>query len=881
MLKTLMVGTTLLAFAWSISVAAYAIADSPKQINVPAGDLVTALETLARQADISVVYQAHELAGLRTGGVTGSLTPQEAVTKLLRGTKLHLRTDPTTGAMLIEPPHTNALARTGEGPAQGGTEAATDARTAANDAGRGDAKRSFWDRFRVAQVDQGTSSGSTPVEKQTQQTSKEKPLLLEEVLVTAQKREERLQDVPVPVTAISGDTLVESNKLRLQDYYTSIPGLSVTPRVLSGQILSIRGITTGGSTNPTVGITVDDMPYGSSTALAGGLVVPDIDPGDLARVEVLRGPQGTLYGASSMGGLLKFVTVDPSTAGVSGRMQAGVSSVYNGAERGYNVRGSVNVPLSDTLAARASGFTRQDPGYIDNPILHIDGVNKERVSGGRLSGLWRPSDAISLKISALYQDTRGDGSNDVDVPTAGYPQTTGLGDLQQNYLRGIGAYDRKVQAYSAILTAKVGSVDLTAVSGYNINTMADSWDYTYLLGGFTQFLFGVAGSPVFDENNSRKFTQEIRLSTPVGERVEWLFGAFYTHENSSFEENSLAVNPATGVSAGVSLHYITDHTYAEYAAFSDLTFHVVDRFDIQIGGRESQIRQTYAETDSGPFAPFFFGQPSPIVIPEVDTKGNAFTYLVTPRIKVSSDLMVYARLASGYRAGGPNPSPGGVVPRQYNPDKTQNYEVGAKGDFLDHSLSVDASLYYIDWKDIQLFAVNPRTQFGYDFNGSRAKSQGMELSIESRPLSGLKIAGWVALTDAALTEDFPPTSSARGKSGDRLPYSSRFSGNFSVDQEFPLWSAVTGFVGGLVSYVGDRKSVFTGAPTAPLRQDLPAYARADLRAGAKYDSWTVNLFVTNVADKRGFVAGGLGEVPPFGFTYIQPRTVGLSVIKIF
>src|SRR5262249_5755426 len=151
-------------------------------------------------------------------------------------------------------------------------------------------------------------------------------------------------------TAISGSALVENNQLRLQDYYTKIPGLSVTPQDLRGApTLAVRGITTGDGTNPTVGVVVDDVPYGSSTNLWGGSLAPDIDPSDLAHVEVLRGPQGSLYGASSMGGLLKSVTVDPSTDGMSGRVQVGVSSVHNGDENGYNLRGAVNVPLAHSL----------------------------------------------------------------------------------------------------------------------------------------------------------------------------------------------------------------------------------------------------------------------------------------------------------------------------------------------------------------------------------------------------------------------------------------------------------------------------------------------------------------------------------------------------
>jgi outer membrane receptor protein involved in Fe transport len=141
----------------------------------------------------------------------------------------------------------------------------------------------------------------------------------------------------------------------------------------------------------------------------------------LARVEVLRGPQWTLYGASSMGGLIKFVTVDPSTEDFSGRIQAGTSAIHNGTEPGYSVRGSINVPVTEVLAVRASAFSREDPGYVDNPVLDVNGINKTVVDGGRVPVLWKPGNQISLKVSALYQDLKADGSSDVD--NSGLPVT--------------------------------------------------------------------------------------------------------------------------------------------------------------------------------------------------------------------------------------------------------------------------------------------------------------------------------------------------------------------------------------------------------------------------------------------------------------------------
>jgi len=821
----------------------------PVQLAVAAQPIAAALNDFARQSGLHVVIGSEIAKGVRSAAVEGMFTPEAALERLLANTGLRYEyLDAQTVAVLgRERPSAEVMKMSGVRVAAGQGASATYGAEAQRDAA-GDGEKG-----------EGTK--------------------LEEIVVTAQKRVERLQDVPVPVSAISAQTLVDNNQLRLQDYYSQIPGLSFSPSIYASQLLSFRGITTGGLlTIPTVGIMLDDVPFGStSTTFA-----PDIDPGDLARIEALRGPQGTLYGASSMGGLIKFVTVDPSTQGVNGRLEVGSSSVRNGAGLGYSLRGSVNVPLSDTLAVRASGYTRQDPGYIDNPVLHINGINEDHASGARLAALWRPSDTLSLKLSALYQDLKGDGSNDVTPEPWDGPS---LGDLQQYYIRGMGAFDKKIQGYNAVLVDKIGSVELTAASGYNVNSLFSTFDATAFVGqALTLPLFGVSGTPVFDQHNIYKFTQEIRLSAPIGPKLDGLLGVFYTHEYGPDRIHILATDPATGAVAGEWLDENDLGNYRESAVFADLTFHITNRFDLQIGGRESQIRQTSGGGSlAGPWVTDIYGFPSsPYTPPVRRSKSNPFTYLFTPQFKVSSDLMVYARLASGYRPGGANGSPG-LVPPEFQPDKTYNYEIGAKGDFLDHTLSFDASVYYIDWKGIQLglIYVDPNTGAGVTFtsNAARAKSQGIELSVESRPIKGLTMTAWVELNDAALKEAFPSSAllaGTYGAAGDRLPYSSRFSGNLSLNEEFPLAGKWTGFVGGSINYVGGRVDIFTGSPQ---RQDLPAYAKTNLSTGVKYESWTANFYCTNVTDRRGLISGA--EAIPYSFYYIQPRAIGLSLTRAF
>jgi iron complex outermembrane recepter protein len=240
--------------------------------------------------------------------------------------------------------------------------------------------------------------------------------------------------------------------------------------------------------------------------------------------------------------------------------------------------------------------------------------------------------------------------------------------------------------------------------------------------------------------------------------------------------------------------------------------------------------------------------------------------------------MLYARFASGYRPGGINNVIGDVpLPTQFQPDKTRDYELGAKGSAFDHRLSFDASVYYIDWSQIQLSLINPDNGQNYFSNGSRAKSQGLELSAQATPLNGLHLGGWVSFNDAVLTQDFPPGNLISGASGDRLPYTSRFSASTSVDYELPLGS-FTAIFGATASYVGPRIGAFQ---TAPQRQELPGYTKTDLHATAKKDQWTVDLYINNLTDARGIVGGGIGTAVPTSFGVIQPRTTGVSVARTF
>ena len=317
--------------------------------------------------------------------------------------------------------------------------------------------------------------------------------------------------------------------------------------------------------------------------------------------------------------------------------------------------------------------------------------------------------------------------------------------------------------------------------------MSTVFDVTSLLGSLAESLFGVEGFQSTKITRPKSSRRRFDFLVPIGEKLEWLLGAFYADEDSRLVPEILAVDPATGAPVGLLIRTTHPTTFEEYAAFTNLTWKVTDRFDVQFGGRFSENKNSNTPVQIGPLVG------GERVFEKMESKDDAFTYLVTPRFKISPSLMAYARLASGYRAGGVNlpnlPGAAANFPPDYQSDETRNYEVGLKGDVLDHAPAFDASLYYIEWQDIQLALFDPETGGGFRDNGGQAKSQGVELSVESRPLTRLTIAAWFAWSDVDLTEDFPPTSTVHGLSGDRLPHSSRFSGSLSLDQDSLLPAA--------------------------------------------------------------------------------------------
>jgi len=711
-----------------------------------------------------------------------------------------------------------------------------------------------------------------PQDSPTQATS------LAEVIVTAQKREEPLLTVAAPVTALSSSTLARDHAVQMEDYASQVPGLNLISDQAGQVIVILRGITTGSPDSNTVGLYIDDTPFGSSTAFGfGALTTPDLDPGLLQRIEVLRGPQGTLFGASSMGGLIRYVTVQPSLTQFGGRVGVDGSAIVGGGQ-GYGVHALLGGPLiKDALGFTLSGYDRLDPGYIDNPYLGSKNVNSTHVDGGRLALLWRPTEKLSVAVSSLIQDSNSNASSDEDLSAALTPIYGSLKQLR--YVDEL--FNVHNRLYNATVDYDLGWAKLTSIASYQTTADVYQVDQTQtfsalfesLLPGVTNL--GLRGHALI---NRDKVTEELRITSPSSDRLEWQGGLFFTRENSDIV---LGISPFNSLTSqpmplGVNLYLAdTRAPYTEYAAFGDVTYHFTSKFDIIAGVRYAKNRVQYHQLGTG----LLFDGTTISVGTSAD---QSVTFLFSPKYQINADNMVYTRIASGYRPGGPNSvSFGTPAAKAFGPDTLTNYEIGYKAALLQHKMTLELSAFDIEWRHIQVTEnLSGGGQIG---NAGRARSAGFEADGTWTPVHGLNLSANLAYTHAYLAISAPGIG---GNAGDELPDVPRFSANLSGDYDFPITNAVRGFVGASFRYQGDRLTLFvTGTPAGYQRPDMPAYETVDLRAGVNRGGVELEVYVKNLNDSHGLnTVTSLnfdGFSAPLTSAVIQPRTFGISISDKF
>lgn len=695
--------------------------------------------------------------------------------------------------------------------------------------------------------------------------------VLEEIVVTAQKFEQKLSETPLSVTAISASNLEALAATQFRDFAGTVPGLTFTTSGVGSTQVNLRGITTGNNISPTVGIYVDEVPYGSSTPFASGAQLAlDVGLFDVSRIEILRGPQGTLYGASTMGGLLKYVSVLPDVSEFGATARAGVVSTEGGGV-GYDAAAAINAPLADDKAAiRVSGFYTHDDGYIDNLALGRDDVNQSNVYGGRADLLVKPADRLSLRLAAFAQNIERDGTAAADFGFAsGKPID---GDLDQRRLRAE-PFEQEFRLVSGTLDYEFENAALTAISSYQT---VRSHAITDVSAFFVPALAGsgiVLGSiEVEKENETDKFTQEVRLSG-VGTLLDWSIGGFYTDEDSN-QFQTLNSSLPNGAVFPVNLLTVNlPSTYQEYAGFGTLTWHLTQKLDLSGGLRYAHNSQDFEQIGSGPLV---------FSVPKRSETDSIVTYQATIRYLASETFMPYLRYATGYRPGGPNAvindlSGQPLADPTFIADKLRSYEGGIKASSADRRFSVDAAVYFIEWDDLQINAV--RNGLGVVDNAAAAQSKGAELTLTFAPTRQLTLVGAFGYTDAELSEDAPDLG---GVDGDRLPDTPEFTGSLSGDYSFDL-AGRDAFFGTTVRHVTDRVSSYDASAGSP-QYDLPEYTTVDLRTGLQLGAARLQFYVKNAFDERGKLSAttafsALGG--PVWVSLVQPRTVGFNLITEF
>jgi len=703
-----------------------------------------------------------------------------------------------------------------------------------------------------------------------------------DIVVTAQKREQLLIDVPQSVSVVSGDALEKLQANSFADFLKAVPGLQLNQTTPGFGRLVLRGVNTGGVAS-TVAVYQDETTFGSSSGLVNGAILAgDFDTFDIERIEVLRGPQGTIYGASSMGGVLKYVTKKPETGAFEVRARGSVEATKGGDES-YLGSAVINVPLGDTLAFRASGFYRDYGGYIDS--IGTAGsdveknINSSKSYGGRASLLFKPSETLSIQLSTYLQNLKTGASNNVDSdPATG---RTLYGNLTQSQFVPEGT-DVRYRVYSAVVDADLGFANLVSATSYSTLSQSFRGDLTTQFGGLIEAIFGTPNDFFQGQlTRVRRVTQEVRLQSPENDSFEWLIGGYYTREKGVIDQTFNAVNPGTFTPVpGLPLLGVAriDSRYRELAGFANATLHLGERFDLTFGGRYSENKQSALQVSDGVLA----GGPN--TLPVARSSENVFTFSVAPSFEVSEQATVYARVAKGFRPGGPNILAPGAPANlaTYSSDSLISYEIGVKAETADRTFGIDIAAFHIDWKDIQVFGqIN---NFGVNFNGGKAKSDGLEFTANLRPTQGLVFSLNGAYTNAKLKDDTPPQ--VGGLSGDRLPYTPKYSIGANADYEWALGGETTAYVGASLRSLSKQPAGFDFAfRSANGRQRyLPSYEVVDLRAGLDFGRYSLEVYAKNLFDSEGKTSLEVpGNIPlgAAGTAVIRPRTIGATLTAGF
>lgn len=702
-----------------------------------------------------------------------------------------------------------------------------------------------------------------------------------EIVVTASKREERLRDVPSAVTAISSEKLENLGVQSFRDYASLVPGLSQRESGAPGMgTVILRGMNTGSQqlTNTTA-YYIDDTPFTATGFVSSGsLVTPEPELAEVERIEVLKGPQGTLYGASSLGGLIRLVTKKPDTGVFSASVRSELSAI-DGGGTGHMLRGSLNVPVvQDKLGVQVTGYSRQLPGFTDNVATGTRDVNESELQGGRVAIRATPTERLTIDVSGMLQNIETDGYGFERLVGGSFAPT--YARYQYDQYRDFGSQIRyRIASATATLDTDLGSLIASGSYGrFEANTQSDGTSsFLGLVNAIAPGLgytipenTGVRTSP---SPSMDKYTGEIRFVSKRLGRVEFMAGGFYTHEMAEYKIDIVLQDTLTGQTLPTPLDYlyrtVAGSRYEEVAGYGNLTYYITDNVDVTGGVRYA--RNDQLATVGGDAAIYAFVPRAKLVFP-ID--GDATTYLATLRWRPTDRISTYLRAASGYRPGGPqtnaNPPPG--APLIITPDSVWNYEAGVKGSFFKDALSANLAVYRIDWKDLQLNTLDP-SGVTLQTNAGAAKVDGWELELISRPTDYLTLTASAGHTNARITSIPAGVRTATGANvGDNLPLTPDYTAAFTADQRIPLSDSATGFIGATLRYQSDMPNKYPASTPALQPTTLPSITTADLQFGVDFARYTVQLRVQNLLNEYAVTNVGSDYMA----TVIPPRRYTLA-----
>jgi len=700
---------------------------------------------------------------------------------------------------------------------------------------------------------------------------------LDTLIVTATKRNESVRDVAIPISAVSGADLQKSNANSLADYITRLPGVTfndyqpgiseVVVRGISATTYHEQGQTTTGYYLNEVVVVEPGFPIG----------IPDIDTFDLDRVEVLRGPQGTLFGSSTLGGLVNYVAKTANVSQYEAAAEGLIGTTKNAGQANYAAKAMINIPIvADKLGVRLVGLQRFDAGYLDNTGAKVDGANDFRTRGLRGSAVLQAAEGTKFTFLSTYQDTLLDD------------QTY----LSHDYVRDSARLEPQKTAFwlnSLRLDQDVGFANVTVIGStdHKTNTTVYSYPYGYVTGVTT------GSNSAYSRGGAKANldTFEARLASKADDRLKWLIGASYVHaeKNSAdriFQPGAAAYIDAHSASFGgykgsvlapgdAIYGYISDTLNKDFGIFGEVSYKFTPQWEITLGGRYYDTKNTATITNAA--GSLGAGSYSPTASTfGTAQKEDGFTPKVTLAYRPVKGVMAYATYSRGFRVGGPNPNAAILagVPKSYGSDTVDNYEAGLKTTLLENRLALDISVFHMKWKDIQarLFTAAPY-YYSYVTNAGGAKVDGVEFSGQLKISQHIKFSNNTTYQEAKLTTLLPDSFAAGGGygAGTTLPGSSKWSTANTLTFEFPEVKLQPTFE--IAQRYLSKAPVAFGNPNT--RGD---FTIVDLRASIQpTDKVRILGFVNNFTNEYGILNAPFTDQAAPAYSVTRPRTMGVRV----